>query len=421
MLLGAIADDLTGATDLALTLSREGMRTVQMIGIPPKGFDFGDIDALVIALKSRTIPAADAVAISLSAADWLVEAGVEQILFKYCSTFDSTPEGNIGPVAEALLAHLGEDLTIACPAFPTTGRTLYRGHLFVGDMLLSDSPMKDHPLNPMTDSNLVRFLQRQTKLPVGLVPLEVVEKGSDDIRAAFSAARERNCGIMIVDAVNDTNLRVIGEALAGMKLVTGGSGIALGLPENFRKAGKLPPKTASRLFDAPGGRSVILAGSCSAATRRQVEVAIAAGTPALQIDPLSIAQKSVTVHDVVEWIKASTHAAPLVYSSAHPDAVRAAQDLLGREKAGALVEDLLAEVAVALRNAGFRRFIIAGGETSGAVVNALGFKALRIGPEIDPGVPWTLSLDPGKTVALALKSGNFGAEDFFLKAWSHLS
>jgi uncharacterized protein YgbK (DUF1537 family) len=421
MLLGAIADDLTGATDLALTLSREGMRTVQTIGIPAPGFDFGDIDALVIALKSRTIPAADAVAISLSAANRLMDAGVEQILFKYCSTFDSTPQGNIGPVAEALLAHLGEGLTIACPAFPTTGRTLYRGHLFVGDMLLSDSPMKDHPLNPMTDPNLVRFLQRQTALPVGLVPLDVVEKGCDAVRAACSAARERGDRIMIVDAINDANLRVIGEALSGMKLVTGGSGIALGLPENFRKAGKLPPKTASGLFDAPRARSAILAGSCSAATRRQVEVAIAAGTPALQIDPLSVAQKSVTVDDVVEWITASTHAAPLVYSSAHPDAVKAAQDLLGREKAGALIEDLLAEVAVALCAAGFRRFIIAGGETSGAVVNALGFKALRIGPEIDPGVPWTLSLDPGRTVALALKSGNFGAEDFFLKAWSLLS
>lgn len=421
MLLGAIADDLTGATDLALTLSREGMRTVQTIGIPAQDFDLRDIDALVIALKSRTIPATDAVAISLSAADWLEEASVEQILFKYCSTFDSTPEGNIGPVTEALLAHLGEDLTIACPAFPTTGRTLYRGHLFVGDMLLSESPMKDHPLNPMTDSNLVRFLQRQTKLPVGLIPLDVVSKGSDHIRAAFSAARDRKDRIMIVDAVDDANLRVIGEALAGMKLVTGGSGIALGLPENFRRAGKLLPKSAGGLTDAPAGRSAILAGSCSAATRRQVEFAIASGTPALKIDPLAIAQKSLSAQDIVEWVEASTHAAPLVYSSADPDAVKAAQERLGREKAGALVEDLLAEVALALRTAGFRRFIIAGGETSGAVVNALGCKALRIGPEIDPGVPWTLSVNDGEPIALALKSGNFGAEDFFLKAWTHLS
>lgn len=421
MLLGAIADDLTGATDLALTLSREGMRTVQTIGIPGPDFDFAGIDAVVVALKSRTIPPSDAVLLSLAAADRLLQAGAEQILFKYCSTFDSTPEGNIGLVVEALLEHLHEELTVACSAFPTAGRTIYRGHLFVGDILLSDSPMKDHPLTPMTDSNLVRFLQRQTALAVGLVPLEVVEQGSDAIQTAFKDARQNHKRILIVDAVNDRNLRAIGQSLSGMKLITGGSGIALGLPDNFRKAGKLKPIGPDRDFVAPLGRSATLAGSCSAATRRQVETAIAHGVPALRIDPLSIAKNEVTVAQIVNWLVAAAHPAPLVYSSADPDAVRAAQDLLGRDRAGALVEDALAAVAVALQAMDFRRFIIAGGETSGAVVNALDVKALRIGPEIDPGVPWTVSLGDDKPVALALKSGNFGADDFFLKAWDSLS
>jgi uncharacterized protein YgbK (DUF1537 family) len=416
MFIGAIADDLTGATDLCLMLARGGMRVVQAIGVPDASFDFGAADAVVVALKSRTLPKADAVAQSLAAARRLLDAGARQLFFKYCSTFDSTDEGNIGPVTEALLEATGAALTIACPAFPANGRTVYRGHLFVGDLLLSDSPMKDHPLTPMRDANLVRVLQRQTALPVGLIGHETVEKGADAIRAALDKGASDGLGMLVVDAVTDDQLRAIGTAAAGLKLVTGGSGVALGLPANF---GFSQGAGSARPFPAPTGRAAIIAGSCSAATRRQIAAARAAGIPALKIDPQDIAEGRMTAEAAARWIIDSGHATPLVFSSDDPAEVARAQAALGRMRAGELVEHLLADVAVRLRDAGFRRFVVAGGETSGAVVNALGPAALAIGPEIDPGVPWTVSLD-GPPLALALKSGNFGAADFFLKAWELL-
>lgn len=419
MLLGAIADDLTGATDLALTLSREGMRTVQVIGVPPTDSSFADAEAVVIALKSRTIPVNEAVAISRAAAVRLLEAGAGQIVFKYCSTFDSTSAGNIGQVTEALLDLLDAPLTIACPAFPANGRTVYRGHLFVGDVLLSDSPMKDHPLTPMDDANLVRVLQKQTTLPVGLVSYNAVTKGSAAITAAFDSAIQQGKKIMVVDALDDNHLRQIGQAVSGMKLVTGGSGIALGLPENFRQAGKTGKEKIHWSFSAAAGRAVILAGSCSAATRRQIDHALQAKVPAIRIDPRLVAKGAVTATSVADWVCASSHPTPIVYASADPSEIVDIQKELGRENAGTLVENLLAEVATRLKEDNFTRFLIAGGETSGAVVHALGVSALKIGPEIDPGVPWTCSLDE-KPIALALKSGNFGTDDFFLKAWSRL-
>jgi len=417
MLLGAVADDLTGATDLALMLAREGMRTIQVVGVPDESLDIGDADAIVVALKSRTIPASDAVAQSLSATEWLIAGGAEQIVFKYCSTFDSTPKGNIGPVLDALQARLAAPLTVACPAFPANGRSVYQGYLFVGEVLLSDSPMKDHPLTPMNDSNLVRILGGQSKSSIGLVSFGTVQRGTVAIRAAFDKAAADGHRAVIVDALTDDHLRLIGEAAADMKLITGGSGIALGLPENFRKAGKLHSASNTAAFRAPSGRGVILAGSCSTATRRQVAAAMASGVPAYKIDPLSIAAGRITAPSVIGWVKSRPEPLPLVYSSADPGEVAAAQDAMGRQTAGEIVEELLGHIAAELRADGFRRFIVAGGETSGAVVNALGVPALRIGPEIDPGVPWTLSVER-EPVALALKSGNFGADDFFLKAWS---
>lgn len=418
MLLGAVADDLTGATDLALMLSRGGMRTVQVVGVPAADADFGDADAVVVALKSRTIPAADAVAASVASAQRLLEGGARQLFFKYCSTFDSTPAGNIGPVAAALLDLLGEPFTVACPAFPANGRSVYRGHLFVGDLLLSESPMKDHPLTPMRDANLVRVLQAQTPLSVGLIAYDVVHRGADAIEGAFEAATAGGTRIAIVDAIDDADMRAIGHAARRLKLVTGGSGIALGLPDNFRTGGLLPERTRRGPFDLPEGRAVMLAGSCSAATRRQVATAAEAGTPALKLDPVEIAEGRMTADHVVKWVEnAGRSAIPLVYSSADPEEVRQAQERLGRDKAGAIVEHLLAETAAGLVQSGYSRFVVAGGETSGAVVAALGVTALEIGPEIDPGVPWTRSTGSPHPVGLALKSGNFGADDFFLKAW----
>ena len=420
MLLGAVADDLTGATDLALMIARQGVKTVQVIGVPPPGMDFDGAEAVVAALKSRTVPAAEAVTMSLAAAAALRAAGAEQLIFKYCSTFDSTDKGNIGPVVEALLDFVGSSFTIACPAFPANGRSIYLGHLFVGDMLLSDSPMKDHPLTPMHDANLVRVLQRQARGKVGLIPLAVVERGAKAIREGFQKARAEGENIVIVDAIHDEHLRLISAACADMPLITGGSGIAMGLPDNFRAAGKLTTRAAASTLAAPAGKPVILAGSCSTATRGQVRVAIEAGMPALQLDALAIAADTVTTDEVVAWVRDNTKERPaLVYSSADPAIVRSVQDKIGVERAGAIVEKFLANVGRKLLASGYTRFLIAGGETSGAVVGALGVRALQIGPEIDPGVPWTRSIG-APDVALALKSGNFGAPDFFLKAWGLL-
>ncbi|HWL27610.1 MAG TPA: 3-oxo-tetronate kinase [Burkholderiaceae bacterium] len=411
MFIGAIADDLTGATDLALMLSRGGLRTIQTIGVPTHNASFDGIEAVVVALKSRTIPAADAVAQSLAAARALLDHGVEQLFFKYCSTFDSTDAGNIGPVTDALLELLGETTTIACPAFPANGRTVYNGHLFVGDKLLSESSMRNHPLTPMRDANLVRVLQRQSRNAVFLISCQTVSQGPEAIAAQLA----RNAGIAIVDAIDEADLRVIGRAARSLRLITGGSGIGLSLGGNFPARGGHAP---APVVAAPGG-SVILAGSCSAATRRQVEVAIAAGLPARQLDPIAIADGRTSVADAIEFVLAAPDQTPLLFSSADPVAVSAVQDRLGRATAGEVVENFLADTAAQLLERGVTRFLVAGGETSGAVVSALRVSALDIGPEIDPGVPWTLARD-GKPIALALKSGNFGADDFFLKAWKLL-
>lgn len=420
MLLGVIADDLTGATDVALMLSREGMRVVQTVGVPPKGQLLPDADAVVVSMKSRTNPVEEAIEWSLQACEALLASGAKQILFKYCSTFNSTDQGNIGPVADALMTRLGSRLTVACPAFPENGRSVYRGHLFVGDLLLSDSPMKDHPLTPMRDANLVRVLQRQTKTPVRLLAQQIVAQGAQAVREALKTLSKDGPVMVVADAICNQDLRILGEAMAEERLLTGGSGIALGLPDNFRRAGLLGAKTTAAAFAAPKGPAVILSGSCSAATNGQVAYAQAQGVPALGLDPLAIADQKQTVSSVLDWARAHLGDKPcLIYSTAAPDIVKQVQERLGRDASGQLIEHLLAEVARGLYEAGARRFVVAGGETSGAVVQGLGVSLLEIGPEIDPGVPWTKAAD-GKPISLALKSGNFGTQDFFLKALAML-
>jgi uncharacterized protein YgbK (DUF1537 family) len=417
VLLGCIADDFTGATDLASMLVRHGMATVQLIGAPEGGIDPGDIQAVVVALKSRTTPAEDAIAQSLAALAWLRARGARQILFKYCSTFDSTERGNIGPVSEALLEALGADFTIACPALPENGRSVYLGHLFVGEQLLSDSHMRHHPLTPMTDSNLVRVLQRQSKGPVGLVPYPVVERGPDAIRARFDQLRGERVRQAIADAVSDRHLLALGAAAADLALITGGSGIAMGLPENFRRQGLLASGDhADRLPHTPG-LEAILAGSCSAATLGQIERHRAAGRPTFVLDPIGLIDGGDDIERALAFAERHLGEGPiLITSSAPPDEVAKVQERLGRERAGAAIEAALAEIARGLVARGVRRLVVAGGETAGAVVGALGVKGLRIGPPIDPGVPWTTSLGQ-PPLALALKSGNFGAPDFFIKAF----
>ena len=415
-LLGAIADDMTGATDLANTLVKNGLRTVQLIGVPEAGLAIPDAEAIVVALKSRTAPVADAVAWSKTSLAWLLKCGVRQTFFKYCSTFDSTDHGNIGPVADALLADLGSDFTIACPAFPETGRTLYLGHLFVGDRLLSDSSMRHHPLTPMTDSDLVRVLGRQTSSKVGLLSLTTVNGGPAEIAKAMGRLMRDGYRYAIVDAVTNQNLLDIGAAAADLPLVTGGSGLALGLPANFaRRYGFVPASAAARL-PAVQGAAAVVSGSCSAATLRQVEN-MRQSCPSFTVDPLQLAKGDDVVGKALAWAKPQLGPTPiLITASASHELVARVQIELGRDRAGALVETALGAIAKGLVAAGVRRLVVAGGETSGEVVRTLGITALRIGPQIDPGVPWTLSLGEPR-LAVALKSGNFGAEEFFTKAF----
>jgi uncharacterized protein YgbK (DUF1537 family) len=422
--LGAIADDFTGATDLANTLVRGGMRTVQTIGVPEGALD-AEADAVVVALKSRTIPPADAVAQSLAALRWLQARGAQQIYFKYCSTFDSTPEGNIGPVTDALLDALhgeGQGFTIACPAFPTNQRTVFKGHLFVGDVLLSDSGMRQHPLTPMTDANLVRVLQAQTSRKVGLVAHEVIAQGPVAIGKRFDALRSEDVGIAVLDAISDADLMRIGVALADLKLVTAGSGIAMGLPQNWVAKGALAAGANVQALPAVSGRSAIVSGSCSVATNAQVRHALAQGLPALQVDPIALAAGDEAVARALAWCDAQAEDRPLlVYATAEPAAVQRVQAELGVGRAGELVEHALARIARGLVERGVRRLVVAGGETSGAVVQALGIAQLAIGAQIDPGVPWTAARSPVARhdwMHLALKSGNFGGTDFFTKAFA---
>jgi len=439
MLLGCIADDFTGATDLANNLVRHGMRTVQTIGVPAEGAGPVEADAVVVALKSRTVPAAEAVAQSLAALRWLRSQGARQIYFKYCSTFDSTPAGNIGPVTEALLDALhgpGQGFTIACPAFPENQRTVFKGHLFVGDLLLSDSGMRDHPLTPMTDPNLVRVMQAQTRRRVGLVPHDVVAGGPGAIRERFAALQAQGVGVAVVDAISNDDLLRIGPALAGMPLVTAGSGIAIGLPANWRgqegRPAELGPLAdaarAAQLPPASGARAIV-SGSCSVATNTQVRHFIQSGRPAFAIDPLAIAAGTDVAAQALAALGPHLASGPvLAYATAEPAAVQAVQAQLGAERAGALVEATLARIATGLVARGVRQLVVAGGETSGAVVQALRIERLAIGPQIDPGVPWTaVALNPGAgataspvTLHLALKSGNFGSTDFFTKAFEQL-
>jgi 3-dehydrotetronate 4-kinase len=425
LLLGCIADDFTGATDLANNLVRAGMRVVQTIGVPPGPLDV-DVDAVVVALKSRTNPPAEAVAMSLEALAWLQAQGARQIYFKYCSTFDSryagAVRGNIGPVTEALMDALGTDFSIATPAFPDNGRTVFKGYLFVGDGLLSESGMKDHPLTPMTDAHLVRVMQAQCTRRVGLIDHRAVAAGADAVRARIAALRAEGVGIAIVDAVSNEDLLRLGPALTDLPLVTAGSGVAIALPANF---GLVPSPSAAALPSAQGLRAVV-SGSCSQATHRQVAHFIAAGGAAFALDSQRLAAGEDRVSEALQWADARLAQGPvLVYSTATPEAVQSVQGRLGTEVAGALVERALAAVARGLVARGVGQLVVAGGETSGACVQALGIAQMQIGPQIDPGVPWCHALAhvDGRAcpLHLTLKSGNFGGEDFFNRAFDLLA
>ncbi|WP_299360673.1 3-oxo-tetronate kinase [uncultured Paracoccus sp.] len=411
-ILGCIADDFTGATDLAAMVARTGATVSLRIGLPDAPPD-RTADVEVIALKIRSVPAPEAVAAALQALEWLAAAGAQRFYWKYCSTFDSTPAGNIGPVAQALLERRGAVKTLYVPSFPENGRRVFMGQLFVGRQPLAESPMKDHPLNPMRDSDLVRVLAAQVADAVGLIDWPTVSSGIAAVRRAIADGPAH----LIADAIRDDDLATLAAAAHDLPLLTGGSALAAHLPKQYRAAGLMRAADRANAPALPGGPALILSGSCSAMTRQQV-ARYAADAPSLQLDPLTLDRDG--VDPALAWLEAQPFdPAPLVYATAAPDQVRAAQAALGVEKAGAVVEAALSRLAVAARARGVTRIVVAGGETAGAVTSALGVSQLRIGPEIAPGVPWCVAEDERGLVALALKSGNFGDTDFFSRALGH--
>lgn len=411
--LGCIADDFTGATDLAGLLARSGQAVSLRIGVPEGPPDTA-AGIEVIALKTRTSPVAAAVAECREALAWLQAAGTQRFFWKYCSTFDSTAEGNIGPVAEALMQDIGATQTVYCPAFPENGRAIFMGHLFVGRDPLDESPMRDHPLTPMRDSSLMRLLEPQVTGKVGLVDHLTVARGAAAIRAELDRLAAGNIAHVVIDAVANADLSVIAEACRDLPLMTGGSAVAAPLPALYARSASAV-STAPAPFPALPPGAVVLSGSCSAMTRAQVATYLKSGAPGYRLSPAELARDG--AGDALAWLAAqSPDSAPILYATAEPDDVRAAQRELGVAEAGALVENALAHLAVAARDMGAARVVVAGGETSGAVTQALGIRQLDVRREIAPGVPWCLCESAGKPIAITLKSGNFGSETFFAEA-----
>lgn len=413
MLLGVIADDFTGATDIAGFLVEYGMRTVQLNGIPENN-TFVEADAVVISLKSRSCPVDEAVSDSLAALNWLQSQGCQQFYFKYCSTFDSTAQGNIGPVTDALLKALDEDFTIVCPALPVNGRTVFNGHLFVLGEPLNESGMRNHPVTPMTDSSLLRLMNAQAQGKTGLVNYQVVENGADATTVHFQELRHQGYRYAVVDAFNTEHLVTLGQAAKSLKLVTGGSGLATGIAKNW--ASYLADQSQAKSTGLPTqAKSVILSGSCSLMTNKQV-AEYKTKAPHFSVDVEACLSNEHYAQQVSEWVltQLDTPLAPMVYATADSDKLHKIQQQYGAQISSQAVEKFFSQLAHQLQEAGVRNFIVAGGETSGTVTQSLGVQGFHIGPQIAPGVPWVKSLDG--SLSLALKSGNFGDEHFFVKA-----
>ncbi|MFV0282074.1 MAG: 3-oxo-tetronate kinase [Rhodoblastus sp.] len=423
IVLGAVADDYTGASDLANTLATNGLRTVQTIGAPPQTLAFPDVDAIVIALKIRSVVAADAIAAARKARNWLTARGARHVMYKICSTFDSTDLGNIGPVTDAFRQDAGAGAAIVTPAFPETGRTVYLGHLFVNGQLLSESPLRDHPLNPMRDPNLVRVLARQSVAPVGLLDLSTVARGSDSVTKALAEANSKGMGALIADAVAESDLETLGRAALLAPVSTGASGLGLGIARALAPGSAAPGGAAhAGKLEPVGGRAAILAGSCSKATLEQL--AIAEQTmPVLRLHIDALMKDSDEIARALAWADERLDKGPFaIAASAAPEAVARVQAKYGRAAAGHAIEQAISAIAAELFSRGVRRLAVAGGETSGAIVDRLNIPAFLIGPQIAPGVPLLRTIGgPGGAMQLALKSGNFGGPDFFVRALSMMA
>ena len=415
--LGCVADDYTGASDLANTLTKAGLRTIQTIGVPEEGRALPEADAVVVALKSRSIPADQAVARSREAEAWLRARGAAHVMFKICSTFDSTDAGNIGPVMDALRGDAGEAIALVTPAFPETGRSVYQGNLFVGSVPLNESPLKDHPLNPMHDANLVRVLARQSASPVGLIDTATVARGPEAVAAQLDALAAEGKGAAIADAIFDSDLETLGRAIVTRKFSVGASGLGLGLARALAADGRGTKDAAGAAIGEPvGGTSACLAGSCSQATLQQVAAAESI-MPVLRLDPARLLAGADVVAEALAFAEERLPSGPvLIATSAPPESVRALQAEHGVDAAGHAIESALAAIAEGLVARGVRRLVVAGGETSGAVVDRLGLTAFLLGPEIAAGVPVLRTAGRPEPMLLALKSGNFGGADFFGRA-----
>ena len=414
--LGCIADDYTGASDLANTLTRAGLRTVQTIGVPASDLAIPEVDAVVVSLKSRSIEADIAVDRSRAAETWLRGRGAAHVLFKICSTFDSTDKGNIGPVMDALRADSSDAIVLVTPAFPETGRTVYMGNLFVGSVPLNESPLKDHPLNPMHDSNLVRVLAHQSRTKVGLVDLATVTRGVDAVRARLADLAREGVGAAVIDAVFDRDLETIGAVAVGHKLSVGASGIGLGLARALAGKGAA---TATPSEQPIGGPAACLAGSCSQATLGQIASAEKV-MPVLRLDPDQVVKGKDEARRALAWARERLGSGPvLIASSASPAEVAGLQARHGRDAAGHAIEQAMADIAEGLVLSGVHRLVVAGGETSGAVVDRLKIPGFLVGAEIAAGVPVLRAVGAREgAMLLALKSGNFGGPQFFSDALS---
>lgn len=415
MYLGVIADDFTGATDIAGFLVANGMRTIQLNGVPQQHFEI-DADAVVISLKSRSCPVNEAVDASLEALNWLREHHCKQYYFKYCSTFDSTAEGNIGPVTDALLNALGEEFTIICPALPVNGRTVFNGHLFVFEELLSDSGMRNHPVTPMRDSSLLRLMNAQSQGKTGLVNYKVIEAGVDSVINAFEQHKTEGKRYCVVDAFNTAHLDTLGEASKSLKLVTGGSGLAASIAKEWRNQSSGDQQQVLQSGWPDSAKSVVLSGSCSVRTNEQV-AAYKQIAPSFSLDVKACINDQDYVNEVANWVMneiATCQYAPMVYATADPEKLNEIQQTFGAKVASKSIEQFFSQLAHQLKERGINNFIVAGGETSGVVTQSLGVEGFHIGPQIAPGVPWVKSIN--SPLSLALKSGNFGDVDFFKTA-----
>ncbi|MBA5803580.1 MULTISPECIES: 3-oxo-tetronate kinase [Rhizobium] len=419
ILLGSIADDYTGASDLANTLTKNGLRTVQTVGIPDPSLALPDVDAVVVSLKIRSVPASDAVTAAASAERWLRQRGAGHVLYKICSTFDSTDAGNIGPVTEALSEAAGGGSVLVTPAFPETGRTVYLGHLFVGGQPLNESPLKDHPLNPMHDANLVRVLTRQSRNAVGLIDLTAIAAGPDAVKARLDGLRTAGITTAIADAIFERDLETLGEVALKTPVSTGASGLGLGLARALVRSGRISSAGAptTDAIRPVGGLSAIVAGSCSKATLHQLDIA-ERSMPVLRLDPERLLAGPDEIAAAISWAGDRISAGPVVVAaSAAPETVSRLQSLYGREASGHAIETATSIITAELVERGVRRLVVAGGETSGAAVDRLAIPAFLIGPEIAPGVPVLRTVGNAQgDMLLALKSGNFGGEDFFTAA-----